>query len=110
MTMFKYEGPNVIGLHDLLAYMDSLSRAQAAGHKVDNELKEAIKLARIETGITNFAKDFEKTVKERTESEAGRLARRYLMALKKEGLITFEEESIAQDRLFELRLPEDIRQ
>ena len=87
----------------LLLYMDSLSKAQAAGHKVDNELKEVIRQVRIETGVADYTETFEKAVKERVEREAGSLASTFLMSLKKEGLITFDEYEIARDRLFTLR-------
>ena len=97
-------------LQELLMYMDALSKAQAAGHKVDFELKEVIMQVRFETGVADYSKEFDKSVKERAESEALTMAGRYLRSLKREGLITFEEESIAKDRLFELSLPEHLRQ
>ena len=88
---------------ELLAYMDALSRAQAAGHKVDNELKEVIRKVRIETGVADYTEAFESAVKSRVEQEAGSLASAFLLTMKKDGLISFDEHNAAQDKLYELR-------
>lgn len=89
-------------IQNQLAYMDSLSRANAAGHKVDNELKEVVQQLKVSVGIVSYEEAFNKAVKADSKTIGMSIAIQFLKQLQEENLISFLEAKIADDRLWEL--------
>jgi protein-disulfide isomerase-like protein with CxxC motif len=88
-----------------LAYMDSLSRANGSGHKVDNELKEVIQSLRQDLGIEDEKVRFVTEVKKEARAEVQSIALRYIQKLQEDEILTFKLAEKAREEIW--KIPRD---